>query len=312
MENQTNVHEFILMGLSYYPGLQFFLFLVFLVIYLVTLVGNMLIMLVIRADGHLHTPMYFFLSHLAFVDICYSSAIVPKMLENFLAKHKTISVRGCLAQMFFILLSAGTEVFLLSAMAYDRYAAICHPLHYAGTMNKRVRRQLLGASWTMGLLYSLINTLPVLTLHFCGPNEIRHFSCEVPPLLQLSCTAAFANKIALLSSAVIFGFSSFLLTLVSYIHIISTILRIRSTEGRRKAFSTCSSHLTVVVLLFATALSQYMKPSSVVSPVLDEFFSIQYSILTPMLNPIIYSLKNKDVKTALARIRGKIQGSRAM
>ncbi|XP_039353411.1 olfactory receptor 5V1-like [Mauremys reevesii] len=312
MENQTNVNEFILVGLSNYPELQFFLFLVFLVIYLITLVGNMIIMLVIRADPHLHTPMYFFLSHLSFVDICYSSAIVPKMLVNFLAKHKTISVNGCLAQMFFILLSAGTEVFVLSAMAYDRYAAICHPLHYVGTMNKRVSRQLVGGSWIMGLLYSLVNTVPVLKLHFCGPNEIRHFSCELPPLLQLSCNGTFINKIALLSSAVIFGFSSFLFTLVSYIHIISTILRIRSTEGRRKAFSTCSSHLIVVVLLFVTALSQYMKSSSVASLFLDELFSIQYSILTPMLNPIIYSLKNKDVKTALTRILGKIQVSHAM
>ncbi|XP_050774811.1 olfactory receptor 8S1-like [Gopherus flavomarginatus] len=222
--------------------------------------------------------MYFFLSHLSFVDIFYSSAIVPKMLVNFLAKHKTISVNGCLAQMFFILLSAGTEVFVLSAMAYDRYAAICHPLHYVETMNKRVSRHLVGGSWTMGFLYSLVSTVPVLKLHFCGPNEIRHFSCELPLLLQLSCTGTFTNKIALLSSAVIFGFSSFLFTLVSYIHIISTILPIRSTEGRRKAFSTCSSHLIVVVLLFVTALSQYMKPSLVASLFLDELFSIQYSI----------------------------------
>ncbi|XP_005310490.2 olfactory receptor 5V1-like [Chrysemys picta bellii] len=312
MENQTNVNEFILVGLSDYPELQFFLFLVFLVIYLITLVGNMMIILVIRADPQLQTPMYFFLSRLSFVDICYSSATVPKMLVNFLAKHKTISVNGCLAQMFFILLSAGTEVFVLSAMAYDRYTAICHPLHYVGTMNKRVSRQLVGGSWIMGLLYSLVNTVPVLKLHFCGPNEIRHFSCELPPLLQLSCTVTLTNKIALLSSAVIFGFSSFLFTLVSYIHIISTILRIRSSEGRRKTFSTCSSHLIVVVLLFVTALSQYMKPSSVTSLVLDELFSIQYSILTPMLNPIIYSLKNKDMKTALTRTLGKIQVSHAM
>uniref|UniRef100_A0A8C3S4S6 G-protein coupled receptors family 1 profile domain-containing protein n=1 Tax=Chelydra serpentina TaxID=8475 RepID=A0A8C3S4S6_CHESE len=296
MENQTSVTEFILVGLSNDPQLQIFLFLVFLIIYLITLVGNMMIMLVIRVDPHLHTPMYFFLSHLAFVDICYSSAIVPKMLVNFQAKHTTISVNGCLAQMFFILLSAGNEVFILSAMAYDRYAAICHPLHYVETMNKRVSSQLVCGSWTMGLLYSLVNTVPVSKLHFCGPNEIRHFSCELPLLLQLSCTVTFTNKIVLLSSVAIFGFSSFLFTLVSYIHIISTILRIRSMEGRRKAFSTCSSHLIVMALFFLTAISQYMKPSSV---------SSLYSILTPMLNPLIYSLKNKEVKTALRRTMGK-------
>ncbi|KAM9121358.1 olfactory receptor 5V1-like [Pangshura tecta] len=302
MEIQMNVTVFILMGFSHDPHLQIFLFLAFLVIYLITLVGNMAIMLIIRVDPHLHTPMYFFLSRLSFVDICYSSVVVPKMLVNFLAKHKTISVNGCLAQMFFILLLAVTEIFILSAMAYDRYAAICHPLHYAVTMNKRVCNQLVGCSWTMGLLYSLVNTVLVLKLHFCGPNEISHFSCELPPLLQLSCTGTFTNKIALLSSAVIFGFSSFLLTLVSYMFIISTILRIRSAEGRHKAFSTCSSHLIVVGLLYMTAIFQYMKPSSVTSLVLDELFSIQYSILTPMLNPIIYSLKNKEVKTALRKI----------
>ncbi|XP_074838531.1 olfactory receptor 5V1-like [Carettochelys insculpta] len=305
MEFQTNVTEFILIGLSHDYHLQIFLFLVFLVIYLITLMGNMMIMLVIRADPQLHNPMYFFLSHLSFVDICYSSVVVPQMLVNFLPKHKTISVNGCLTQMFFILLLAVTEIFILSAMAYDRYAAICHPLHYTVTMNKRVCNLLLGCSWTMGLIYSLVNTVPVLKLHFCGPNEIKHFSCELPLLLQLSCTGTSTNTIALLSSAVIFGFSSFFPTLVSYIFIISTILRMPSAEGRRKAFSTCSSHLTVVGLLHVTAIIQYMKPSSVSSPIVDELFSIQYSILTPMLNPIIYSLKNKEVKRALKKLLGK-------
>ncbi|CAM5153474.1 unnamed protein product [Eretmochelys imbricata] len=163
--------------------------------------------------------------------------------------------------MFIIFLSSGAKVFILSAMAYDRYSAICHPLHYAGTMNKRVSSQLVHGSWTVELLYSLVNTIPVSKLHFCGPNEIRHFRCELPLLRQLSCTVTFTNKTVLLSSAVIFGFSSFLLTLVSYIYIISTILQMCSTEGRRKAFSTCSSHLIVVGLLFLTALSQYMKSS---------------------------------------------------
>ncbi|XP_014382847.1 olfactory receptor 5A1-like [Alligator sinensis] len=302
MENQTTVTEFILSGLSCDPQLQILLFCVFLVIYLITLAGNAVIMVVIRADTHLHTPMYFFLFHLSFVDICYSSAIVPKMLVNFLRKHKTISVNACFTQTFFIFLSASCETFMLSVMAYDRYAAICNPLHYVRTMNKRVCRQLVSFSWTMGLMDSLVNTIPVLKLHFCGPNKIGHFSCELPPLLTLSCTEAFSNKIIMISSVVVIGLSTFLLMLVSYIHIVSTILRIHSAEGRRKAFSTCSSHLIVVSLLYVTAFVQYMKSSYVSSLVLDQVFSIQYSILTPMLNPIIYSLKNKEVKIALGRI----------
>ncbi|XP_059575087.1 olfactory receptor 5G9-like [Alligator mississippiensis] len=302
MENQTTVTEFILSGLSCDPQLQILLFCVFLVIYLITLAGNAVIMMVIRADTHLHTPMYFFLFHLSFVDICYSSAVVPKMLVNFLRKHKTISVNACFTQTFFIFLSASCEIFMLSVMAYDRYAAICNPLHYVRTMNKRVCRQLVSFSWTMGLMDSLVNTLPVLKLHFCGPNTIGHFSCELPPLLTLSCTEAFANKIIMISSVVVIGLSTFLLMLVSYIHIVSTILRIHSAEGRRKAFSTCSSHLIVMSLLYVTAFVQYMKSSYVSSLVLDQVFSIQYSILTPMLNPIIYSLKNKEVKIALGRI----------
>ncbi|XP_014379133.2 LOW QUALITY PROTEIN: olfactory receptor 1019-like [Alligator sinensis] len=302
MENHTTVTELILLGLSSDKQIQILLFFVFLVIYLITVVGNTVIMLVIRADSNLHTPMYFFLFHLSLVDICYSSTIVPNMLVNLLAKHKTISVNACFTQMFFIFLSASCELFMLSAMAYDRYAAICNPLHYARTMNKRVCRQLVGASWTIGLIHSLVNTVPVFKLHFCGPNEIGHFSCELPPLLTLSCTEAHTNKTALLSSAILISFGTFLLTLVSYICIISTILRIHSAEGRRKAFSTCSSHLLVVTFLYVTAFVQYMKSSYVSSLVLDKFFSIQYSILTPMLNPIIYSLKNKEVKMALGRI----------
>ncbi|XP_024065442.2 olfactory receptor 5V1-like [Terrapene carolina triunguis] len=304
LENQTTVTEFILLGFSSDPQLQIFLFVVFLIIYLITLVGNMLIMLVIRADSHLHTPMYFFLSNLSFLDICFSTVTVPKMLESFLAKWKTISVGGCLVQLFFFLLSGCAEVFMLSAMAYDRFAAICHPLHYLVTMKKQVCILLVGGAWTMGFLYSLVNTLPMIKLHFCGPTEINHFSCELPPLLLLSCTETFTNKVVLLSSAVLFGLSSFLLTLISYIHIISTILKMHSVEGRYKAFSTCSSHLIVVGLFYSAAFFQYMKPTSKTSSDLESLVSIQYSILTPMLNPVIYTLKNKEVKTAVWKLLG--------
>ncbi|XP_074825959.1 olfactory receptor 5V1-like [Natator depressus] len=307
MENQTKVTEFILLGLSSDPQVQIFLFLVFLVIYLVTLVGNILIMLVIRADSHLHTPMYFFLFHLSFVDICYSSITVPTMLMNFLAEHNIISVNGCITQMFFFILLAGTEVFILSAMAYDRYAAICDPLHYTEMLSKGICVQLVSGAWTIGFLYALLNTVFTFKLHFCGPNEIRHFSCELPPLLQLSCTDTFTNQVVLLTSAVMLGAISFLLTLISYIHIISTILRMSSVQGKQKTFSTCSSHMIVVGLLYLGAFIQYTKPSSVSSVALDEMVSIQYSILTPMLNPIIYSLKNKEVKTALRNILCKFK-----
>ncbi|XP_032651577.1 olfactory receptor 5V1-like [Chelonoidis abingdonii] len=307
MKNQTTVTEFILLGLSSDPQMQILLFLVFLVIYLITLGSNIVIMVVIRADSHLHTPMYFFLFHLSCLDICYSSVTMPKMLMNFLAEHKTISVNGCIAQMFLFILSVGTEGFILSAMAYDRYAAICDPLRYMERMSKGICIQLVSGAWAIGFFHALLNTVFTSKLHFCGPNQINHFSCELPPLLQLSCTETFANQVVLLTSALVFGLSSFLLTLISYIHIISTILRIRSAEGRHKAFSTCSSHLIVVGLLYMTGFLQYTKPISVFSVVLDEIFSIQYSILTPMLNPIVYSLKNKEVKTALRNILGKFR-----
>ncbi|XP_034646326.1 olfactory receptor 5V1-like [Trachemys scripta elegans] len=307
MKNQTTVTKFILLGFSSDPKMQIFLFLVFVVIYLITLGGNIVIMVVIRAASHLHTPMYFFLFHLSFVDICYSSVRVPNALRNFLATHKTISVNGCIAQMSFILLSACAEVFILSAMAYDRYMAICDPLRYMERMSKGICVQLVSGAWTTGFLYALLNTVFTLKLHFCGSNQILHFSCEIPPLLQLSCTETLTNQVVLLTSVVIFGSSAFLLTLISYIHIISTVLRIRSAEGRCKAFSTCSSHLIVVGLLYLTGFLQYTKPSSVSSVVLDEIYSIQYSVLTPMLNPIIYSLKNKEVKTALRKMLGKLK-----
>ncbi|XP_016851297.2 olfactory receptor 5AR1-like [Anolis carolinensis] len=305
MENQTDRSEFIFLGLSSDPQLQIFFFVIFFTIYFITLSGNITIILVIKTDPSLYSPMYYFLSHLSFVDICYSTDIVPKMLANLLMKQKTISSTGCLTQMFFSLLLSVTEVFILSAMAYDRYTAVCHPLHYVVVMSKSVCSYLLMGSWLMGLSFAVINAVPIFKVQFCGFHEIRHFSCELPPLLKISCSDTFLNNIILYSSVVIFGLGSFLPTLISYIHIISTILKIRSTEGRSKAFSTCSSHLTVVGLLYMTGMSQYMKPSSISSVVVDELFSVQYSILTPMLNPIIYSLKNKEVKRALGKLFGK-------
>uniref|UniRef100_A0A452GMJ3 G-protein coupled receptors family 1 profile domain-containing protein n=1 Tax=Gopherus agassizii TaxID=38772 RepID=A0A452GMJ3_9SAUR len=307
MKNQTTVTEFILLGLSSDPQMQIFLFLVFLVIYLITLSGNIVIMVVIRANSHLHISMYFFLFHLSFVDICYSSVTVPNTLRNFLAEHKTISFNGGIAQIFFIFLSSGAEIPILSAMAYDHYAAICAPLRYMKRMSKGICVQLVSGAWAISFFHALLNTVFTFNLHFCEPNQIRHFSCELLPLLELSCTDTLTNQVVPLTSVVIFASSAFLLTLISYINIISTVLKIRFAEGRRKAFSTCSSHLIVVGLFYMTGFLHTLPARAVSSVVLDEIFSIQYSILTPMLNPIVYSLKNKEVKTALRNILGKFR-----
>ncbi|XP_006031642.3 olfactory receptor 8S1-like [Alligator sinensis] len=306
MENKTAVSYFVLSGVSSDPQLQPFIFLVFLLIYLLTVLGNGTIMMVITYEPHLHSPMYFFLTHLSFIDICYSIVTVPKMLQNLLADKKTISFDGCLVQMSLILLVSGTEISMLSAMAYDQYAAICAPLHYLRTMNKQVHIRLVGGTWLISIFHALTNTVPVLHLHFCGPNEIDNFSCELPSVLELSCTETFICKMTLLTS--VLGLTAFSITLVSYICIISTILKIPSAEGGGKAFSTCSSHLTVVVLYYGAALFRYLRPNSASSVILDRLFSIQYSILTPMLNPIIYSLRNKEVKVALGNILQKMKG----
>ncbi|XP_034646049.1 olfactory receptor 5V1-like [Trachemys scripta elegans] len=230
-------------------------------------------MVLIRAESHLNTPMYFFLFHLSFIDIYYSSVTVPNRPRNFLAVHKIISVNGCIVQMFFILPSVGAEILILSAMAYDRYAAICDPLRYMERMSKGICVQLESGAWAISFFHALLNTVFTLKLHFCGPNQISHFICELPNLLKLSYTMTLTNLVVLLTSVLIFGSSSFLLTLISYIHIISTILRLRSTEGMHKAFSTCSSHLIVVGLFSSTQnpaqslLPCWMKysPSSTVS-----------------------------------------------
>ncbi|XP_066485831.1 olfactory receptor 8S1-like [Tiliqua scincoides] len=306
MENQTIITEFILLGLSNDPQVQIFLFLVFLIIYVVTLLGNSAIILVISTEVSLHTPMFFFLSHLAFVDICCSSVTVPKLLENLIAKQKTISVSGCLAQIFFFIHSAVAEIFILSAMAYDRYVAICHPLRYSAIMKQQLCKQLVGGAWAMGFLDAVINTLPLLNLRFCRLNTISHYSCEIPSLLSLTCSDTFFNYAVLFASSFVFGGTSFLLPLVSYVYIISSLLKIQSAKGRSKAFSTCSSHLIVISLFYLSSFFRYMKPSSLSLKDLDRVASIQYSVLTPVLNPIIYSLKNNEMKTSLGKLIKKL------
>ncbi|XP_062992678.1 olfactory receptor 5G9-like [Elgaria multicarinata webbii] len=306
MENQTTtVTSFVFLGFSYDPLIQNFLFLIFFFIYVVTLIGNITIMMVIRSNSNLNSPMYFFLSHLSFIDICFSSVTVPKLLFNIYATQ-AISYNSCIIQMFFIFLTATTEIFILAAMAYDRYAAICKPLHYVQVMNRVFCRWLVSGAWAVSFFQAMANTLPVLKLVFCGPNIINHFSCELPSLLALSCTETSLNTIMFLITAGILMIFSFFVILLSYINIVSLILKIHSAEARRKTFSTCSSHLIVVVLLYGTGCLRYMRPRSASSIIMDEYFSIQYSISTPLLNPIIYSLKNREVKEAIKKLIKKL------
>ncbi|XP_049639000.1 olfactory receptor 8S1-like [Suncus etruscus] len=300
MKNFTFFNEFILLGLSADPQIQTMLFVLFLGIYLLALIGNLVIILVIRGDSHLHTPMYFFLGHLSFLDICFASVTMPKMLQNFLSQKKTISVWGCFAQSFFFLLSGCAEASLLSAMAYDRYAAICHPLLYTMIMNRPLCTTMVGVAWLLGFLNSLVNNIFIYKLHFCGPSIIHHFSCELPSLFPLSCTDPTANKLLLAGSSAFLGLLTLPLILFSYSRIISAILTLRSSGGQGKAFSTCSSHLTVVLLFYGTALFRYISPAS--GSVWERVVSIQYSVITSLLNPLIYSLKNQEVKAALQRM----------
>nr|XP_015007056.2 olfactory receptor 8S1 [Macaca mulatta] len=291
--NHSTITKFLLLGLSANPHVQALLFVLFLGIYLLTIMGNLMLLLVIRADSRLHTPMYFLLSHLSFVDLCFSSVIVPKMLENLLSLRKTISVEGCLAQVFFVFVTAGTEACLLSGMAYDHYAAICRSLLYGQIMGKQLYKHLVWGSWGLGFLDALINVLPAVNMVFCEAKIIHHYSCEMPSLLPLSCSDISRNLIALLCSTLLHGLGTFLLVFLSYTRIISTILSISSTSGRSEAF-TCSAHLTALILYYGSALLRHLMPNSG-SPI-ELIFSVQYTILTPMLNPLIYSLKNKEVK----------------
>nr|XP_004668578.1 olfactory receptor 8S1-like [Jaculus jaculus] len=301
--NHSAITEFILLGLSSVPHVEGLLFVLFLGIYLLTLMGNLMLLVVIRADSHLHTPMYFFLSHLSFLDLCFSSVTLPKMLEILLSQNKTISVRGCLAQVFLLFVTAGTEAFLLSAMAYDRYAAICHPLHYSQMISKQRCVKLVWSSWGLGFLDALINVPLATKMDFCKIYTIPHFSCELPSLFPLSCSNVSTNLIVMLCSIIPHGVITSLAIFFSYACIVSTILSITSTSGRSRAFSTCSSHLTTVILFYGSGFLRYLMPTSGSS--LELIFSVQYSVVTPMLNPLIYSLQNKEVRTAVRKILGK-------
>ncbi|XP_069483818.1 olfactory receptor 5AP2-like isoform X2 [Ambystoma mexicanum] len=300
--NLTNIEEFILLGLTDVPNIQIFLFVLFLIFYIITLAGNIGIITAIQVDSRLHTPMYFFLNNLSFLDLCYSTIITPKTLSNFLAEKKTISYVGCGVQMFFFAASVTTECFLLGVMAYDRYVAICSPLRYTIIMNRDVCIRLVAAAYTGGYLNATLHTITTFRLPFCKTNRINHFYCDVPPLLKLSCTDTTMNEILMFIFGGFAETSSLTTIVVSYSYIISTILKIRSKEGQKKAFSTCGSHLIAVSLFYGTILFMYLRPTSSYAMEQDRVASVFYTVIIPMLNPIIYSLRNKEVAQALKKI----------
>ncbi|KAG8434191.1 hypothetical protein GDO86_012531 [Hymenochirus boettgeri] len=300
--NTSGSNAFFMMGLSDFPEHQTFLFVSFLVMYLLNILGNMTLILLVKLDPRLHTPMYFFLGNLSFVDVCYTSSIVPKMLINIVSKVKKITLVDCIFQLYFFLCFACTECFLLAVMAYDRFIAICHPLHYTTIINRKVCILLVIASWSASALHSLLHSLMVSRLQFCGSNKIHHFFCDMAPLLRLSCSDTSINKLLIYTEGGLPVLIPFIIVLTSYVRIISSIVNICSAEGRYKAFSTCSSHLIVVILFYGTIAFMYLRPSSSFSLNYDRIVSVVYTVVAPMLNPFIYSLRNKEVKGALKKI----------
>ncbi|XP_025032106.1 olfactory receptor 5V1-like [Python bivittatus] len=301
-QNQTQGTEFIFLAFSGLLSHQVHLFLVVLVAYLATLMSNFMIITLVLLDSHLHTPMYFFLSQLSILDICLCSVVVPKILVNFLRQQHTISYNQCLAQAFFLIGFAGCELALLAVMAYDRYAAICQPLHYAHLMRTKVCIQLSVAIWLWGFLHSAIHAALASRLDFCGNHQVPHIFCDVPPLLKIACSDTWVNELANHITSIFVGLSPFLFIILSYFYILASILRIHSTTGRRKAFSTCASHIAVVTLFVGNGCVNYNQPSAGYSLEIDALISTMFCIVTPMLNPLIYSLHNKEVKGALRKV----------
>ncbi|XP_037377599.1 olfactory receptor 10A4 [Talpa occidentalis] len=301
--NWTIVNEFVLESFSALSSeLQALLFFLFLTIYLVTLMGNVLIILITTVDSALQSPMYFFLRNLSFLEIGFNLVIVPKMLGTLIIQDATISFLGCATQMYFFFFFGAAECCLLATMAYDRYVAICDPLRYPVIMDRKACAQLAAASWFSGFPVATVQTTWIFSFPFCGANRINHFFCDSPPIIALVCADTSLFELEALTATVLFILFPFLLILGSYISILSTIFRMPSTEGKHKAFSTCSSHLLVVSLFYSTAILTYFRPRSSTSPEGKKLLSLSYTVVTPMLNPIIYSLRNSEVKSALKRV----------
>ncbi|XP_054849849.1 olfactory receptor 13G1-like [Eublepharis macularius] len=305
MKNHSTIQEFILVGLSSYPEHNMFIFWAFFFLYAAAIVGNLLIILAISSCNKLHTPMYFLLINLSVINVCSISTTIPKMLQTILAQTKTITLSGCIAQVFLFTWALGTELLLLAFMAFDRYAAICHPLHYTVIMKKDISVGVMTGLWLFGAINSSVHTGLVLQLSFCDSNIINHFFCELPPMFKISCSDTSLNEIMVFAASVIIAVGSCGLTLASYWFILRTILRIRSAEGKKKAFSTCSSHLLVVSFYYSTIIYTFLRPASAYSLEEDKVIAILYSVVTPVLNPLIYSLRNTDVKEALIKLKDK-------
>ena len=302
--NDSFVTEFTLLGLTDHPDLQLPLFFLFLVMYMVTVLGNFGLLTLIVLNSHLHTAMYFFLFNLSLIDLCYSSVFTPKMLINFTSKKNFISYMGCMAQLYFFLALACTECALLGVMAYDRYVAICRPLHYPTIMSHGLCFRLALGSWTIGFGISLAKTYFISRLSFCGPNVINHFFCDISPVLNLSCTDMSTAELVDFALAVVILVFPLATTILSYVYIVSAILRIPSTQGRKKAFSTCASHLTVVIIYYTAMIFMYVRPRAIASFNSNKLISAVYAVLTPMLNPFIYCLRNQEVKNAIKKTVG--------
>uniref|UniRef100_A0A671EGP5 Olfactory receptor n=1 Tax=Rhinolophus ferrumequinum TaxID=59479 RepID=A0A671EGP5_RHIFE len=304
MQIMGELVDFILLGFTADLWLQKVLFFIFLLIYII-MAGNIIIITVIQIEPRLQTPMYFFLTNLSFLDICYISTNVPQMLSNMVGKKKTIPFSSCATQMYFSLSFGMIECVLLGVMAYDRYVAICHPLHYAVIMNRSTCVQLAAISWSSSFLNSMVINVLTLSLPYCGPNVLNHFFCEVPSILRLACTDTSFTEMVVFIFSIIIVFIPFLLIVVSYARILLSLLRMQSASGRHKALSTCASHLTVVALFYGTAIFMYMRPQSKSSRAGGKIIAVFYTVVTPMCNPLIYSLRNQDVKGALRKVIAK-------
>ena len=300
--NQTIITEFLLLGLPIEPEQKNLFFALFLAMYLTTVLGNLLIIVLIHLDSHLHTPMYLFLSTLSFSDLCFSSVTMPKLLQNMQSQVPSIPYAGCLAQMYFFLFFGDLENFLLVAMAYDRYVAICCPLHYTTIMRPKVCLSFLVLSWVLTTLHALLHTLLMARLCFCADNKIPHFFCDMSALLKLSCSDTRVNELVIFIMGGLILVIPFLLITMSYARIVSSILKVPSARGICKAFSTCGSHLSVVSLFYGTVIGLYLCPSAGKSVVKETVMAVMYTVVTPMLNPFIYSLRNRDMKGAFGRV----------
>ncbi|KAM3913933.1 olfactory receptor 5AR1-like [Leptodactylus fuscus] len=306
------VTEFVLLGFYELPSFQLVLFLIFLVIYVAMLVGNSVTTCLFCFDRHFHSPMYMFLCNMSVLDMSFTTMVQPKLLDTFLTGNNVISYNGCMTQVFFFVVLMVSEYFILAAMAYDRYVAICHPLRYSHFMSLRVCFWLSCTSWSFGVLEAIPFVILISSCTFCGSNEVDHLFCDLKPLMKLSCSDTSTIEMVIFGFGAVVGFVPSIMTLVSYVYIISTILKMNSKKGRHKTFSTCSSHLTVILLFYGTVLGMYMRPKSSYSMDQDKVFATLYSGVIPMLNPLIYSLKNQEVKKALQRIRKNIYSWKKM